>query len=39
MSDSSPGAASFASAEFAEEFNGLTVDEQERLRAEWSQVR
>lgn len=41
LSDNSPGSASvnsFASAEFAEEFQGLSVDEQDRLRAEWSQV-
>jgi len=40
LSDNSPGSASvnsFASADFAEEFQGLSVEEQDRLRAEWSQ--
>jgi len=40
LSDNSPGSASvnsFGSAEFAEEFKGLSVEEQDRLRAEWSQ--
>lgn len=41
LSDNSPGSASvasFGSAEFAEEFQGLSAEEQDRLRAEWSQV-
>lgn len=40
LSDNSPGAASttsFESAEFAQEFSGLSHEEQERLRAEWNQ--
>lgn len=40
LSDNSPGAGSvgsFESAEFANEFAGLSVEEQDRLRAEWSQ--
>ena len=38
LSDNSPGAASISSIDIANEFAGLTVEEQERLRAEWSQV-
>lgn len=39
LSDNSPGAASvasFESAEFANEFSGLSADEQQRLRDEWN---
>lgn len=41
LSDHSPGAASvtsFESTEFANDFAGLSFEEQERLRTEWSQV-
>lgn len=41
FSDNSPGAASvtsFESTEFANDFAGLSFEEQERLRAEWNQV-
>lgn len=41
LSDNSPGAASvtsFESTEFANDFAGLSFEEQERLRAEWNQV-
>lgn len=40
LSDNSPGAASvgsFESTEFVNEFSGLSLEEQERLRNEWSQ--
>lgn len=39
LSDNSPGAASITSAEIANEFAGLSNEEQDRLRAEWSQVK
>lgn len=38
LSDNSPGAASITSAEIADEFASLSNEEQDRLRAEWSQV-
>lgn len=38
LSDNSPGAASITSAEIANEFASLSNEEQDRLRAEWSQV-
>lgn len=38
LSDNSPGAASISSVEIANEFAGLSFEEQERLRTEWSQV-
>jgi len=37
LSDTSPGAASISSVDIANEFAGLTFEEQERLRSEWSQ--
>lgn len=39
LSDNSPGAASISSVDIANEFAGLSSEEQERVRAEWSQVR
>lgn len=36
LSDNSPG--SVTSAQIADEFNALTIEEQEQQRAEWSQV-
>lgn len=38
LSDNSPGAASITSVEIANEFASLSNEEQDRLRAEWSQV-
>lgn len=38
LSDNSPGAASISSVDIANEFAGLSSEEQERVRAEWSQV-
>lgn len=38
LSDTSPGAASISSVDIAEEFNNLSSEEQDRVRAEWSQV-
>lgn len=38
LSDNSPGAASISSVDIANEFASLSHEEQERLRAEWSQV-
>jgi len=37
LSDNSPGAASISSIDIANEFAGLSHEEQERLRSEWSQ--
>lgn len=39
LSDNSPGAASISSVDIANEFAGLSSEEQERVRAEWSQVK
>lgn len=38
LSDTSPGAASISSVEIANEFEKLSSEEQDRVRAEWSQV-
>lgn len=38
LSDNSPGAASISSVDIANEFASLSHEEQDRLRAEWSQV-
>lgn len=38
LTDTSPGAASISSIDIANEFAGLSYEEQDRLRAEWSQV-
>lgn len=38
LSDNSPGAASISSVDIANEFAGLSSEEQDRVRAEWSQV-
>lgn len=38
LSDTSPGAASISSVDIANEFAGLSSEEQDRVRAEWSQV-
>jgi len=37
LNDNSPGAASISSIDIANEFAGLSYEEQDRLRAEWSQ--
>lgn len=37
LSDNSPGAASISSVDIANEFAGLSSEEQDRVRAEWSQ--
>lgn len=37
LSDTSPGAASISSIDIANEFAGLSYEEQDRLRSEWSQ--
>lgn len=39
LDDHSPGAASISSVDIANEFAGLSFEEQERLRSEWSQVK
>lgn len=38
LNDNSPGAASISSIDIANEFAGLSYEEQDRLRSEWSQV-
>lgn len=38
LSDTSPGAASISSVDIANEFASLSSEEQDRVRAEWSQV-
>lgn len=39
LSDNSPGTASISSIDIANEFAGLSFEEQDRLRSEWSQVK